>query len=141
MPSWDIIELNGFIVLGCHAQSFSPCALVPISAEHDSAAVGDTVLPSLRSLVVCRQTSWPAEGDETYYTNRKIGMGTLKSPPYPSFLSWGLKAWQKEAPAASDWSAFLGRCSNSCSWWPFSYPQGLGQVSDLPNPQRPNHIP
>ncbi|XP_070360271.1 cathepsin G-like [Equus asinus] len=37
-----------------------------------------------------------------------------------------MKDWQEEAPAATHWAAFLGRCTPSCSSWPFSSPQLWG---------------
>lgn len=62
--------------------------------------------------------------------------------PTPPFLPLSaLKVWQEKSPAATDCRAFPGRCSCSCSWWPFSYPPGLGQVRDHPHPQKIIPIP
>ena len=55
-----------------------------------------------------------------------------------SFLSQGLKIWQEEVGAATDWASSPGRCGRSCSSWPFSCPEGLRQVSDHSHPQGPN---
>ena len=58
-----------------------------------------------------------------------------------SFFSQGLKVRQEEVGAATDSAASPGRCSRSYSWWPFSCPPGLRQVSDRSHPQEPNCTP
>ena len=58
-----------------------------------------------------------------------------------SFLSQRLKVWQEEVGAATDWAVSPGRCSRSCSWWPFSCSPGLRQVSDHSHPQGPSSTP
>ena len=54
-----------------------------------------------------------------------------------SFLSQGLKVWQEEVGAATDWAASLGRCGRSCSWWPFSCSSGFRQVRNRPTLRGP----
>ena len=44
-------------------------------------------------------------------------------------------------PASLTLAVFLGRCSHSCSWWPFSWPPGQRQVSDHPHPTGPPPSP
>ena len=63
-----------------------------------------------------------AESTDTAFLSRRLG---------------DLQESQEEAPASPSWAVFLGRCSHSCSWWPFSWPPGQRQVSDHPHPRGP----
>lgn len=139
----DIIEPGG---TGFGDTAPQPPALLPgppFLLHTDSAAVRAVermawvpLFPG--SLAVGGEASWAAVGDETYRSSRRMGPRTLQPPtPSPSFLSQGLKGWQEEAQAATDWAALPGTCSHSCSWWPCSCHLGLGQVSDRPHPLRP----
>lgn len=129
MPCWGLIKLCGFRVLGRHSiQTPLLVSWFPFLVPVLTSQLGRPGIGLVYSSSSPDTGSWWANlldilGDETYQTRRSMGPGTLKSPS-PSFLSGGLKLWHEEAPAATDWVAFQGRCSCSYCWWPSSYLPG-----------------